>query len=301
MIRATFAVAAMTIAACAGAETSFQQSCSTSRDPRVEVYNRSGSIEIIGWDQEKVEVTGKLDDRVTRIDFDCSGDSVEISVVAPKWARAHLVLHVPRGSRLRLETVSANVEVEAITGEGIDIETVSGNVRIESGVEDIKVESISGAIAIENDGDEVGIENVSGSIRVKGTIGNLCIETISGSVHVDAEVDEIEAESVSGSLNIHARDVEEAELQSISGSVNFKGWLTDDGELEIEVLSGAVVVEFTRDVFGEYELTTFSGAFHCELEPLGAVESGKRALEFDYGDGDAEIRIESFSGSITVR
>jgi hypothetical protein len=68
----------------------------------VEVVNVEGSIEISGWDQPSVEVSGNIGDKVERVDVTSSANHTTVRVVLPSgnsWdgdSSAHLKIRVPQ-------------------------------------------------------------------------------------------------------------------------------------------------------------------------------------------------------------
>ena len=118
-----------------------------------------------------------------------------------------------------------------------------------------------------------------------------------------------DGETISGDIRIVAGQngdgaLAEVRAETISGSISYEGALTADGDLEAKTHNGRVTVTFSRDVPGKYELETFNGDITCEFgpEPTRKHEFGPgKTLSFTHGNGDADIAIDAFNGSIVVR
>ena len=109
---------------------------------------------------------------------------------------------------------------------------------------------------------------------------------------------------MSGSVTVEASDIEQGEFESVSGSVHFTGALLPGARLGAESHSGSVVLNLPADTSARFQIETFSGSINngfggAEAERTSRYAPGKR-LDFTLGSGDAQVRIESFSGSVTL-
>ena len=95
----------------------------------------SGSVRFVGWNRDEVRIEGTLERDVEGLDIDAGKNyiSIEVDLVDRSGgmhrADADLVIHVPEGSRIDAESVSANLEIEGIRG-AVSIESVNGDVRV---------------------------------------------------------------------------------------------------------------------------------------------------------------------------
>ena len=273
---------------------------------RVSVEVKSGKIRVHGWDRAEVRVVGTLGDRVKELKFDAKGSRTKIVAhlgLGMGQKSVDLDIYVPAGSELDIETVSASIRIEDMGSEDIDAQSVSGTIEIDRCDGEIAAESVSGTVSIAHAVEEVSVQTVSGGISVAGNPTNVEAETVSGSVVIDGVAESVEVESVSGSIRISGAALEECVAKTVSGSVRYTGGLVEDGEIDIHSMSGPITVRLSHPVDGEYRLSSFSGKIRLDLgegvQLTGGRGPGSR-LNFEYGDGDAEITVESFSGSITV-
>lgn len=156
------------------------------------IENLAGSVEVIGWDREEVEIIADLGRGTEGLDISSGGHHMDVEVELRSGRNidvegSDLVLHVPRGVELEVETVSADVTIEDLEGS-VSVDSVSGRVKIRGRMREVTVETVSGSIEVESDGLEDGdFESVSGSIRVQGRLdpqGDFSLETVSGSVEL---------------------------------------------------------------------------------------------------------------------
>src|SRR5262249_24964350 len=153
------------------------------------VHNVSGSVKIIGTDQEMVEIDGVMDDGVDGVTVTGQGDSVRVNVELRKHhggdSEARLEIRVPRNARLDIDCVSADITVRDVTGAAI-LNTVSGDLRIGGELKTIELKTVSGDIHIEAAGERLIAQSVSGDITISHAIGEVELETVSGDMKIDS-------------------------------------------------------------------------------------------------------------------
>ncbi|MGB5296292.1 MAG: DUF4097 family beta strand repeat-containing protein [Thermoanaerobaculia bacterium] len=266
---------------------------SASVSPSVDIENLAGSVRINGWDREEIKVSGVLGDDTDGLDFSGSGDSFDIEVEIPdSYGRRHrdldsdLEIWLPAGSSVSVETVSASIRVSGVDGR-LELESVSGEVSVDGAPTSVDVETVSGSIELSGSGTLAIAESVSGKIELSGVAGR------------------VEAATVSGSVKVEASDIEQGEFEAVSGSVRFTGALSAGARLSAESHSGSVVLNLPADTSARFQVETFSGSINNgfgggEAERTSRYGPGKR-LDFTLGSGDAQVRVESFSGSVTLK
>jgi len=278
-------------------------------DPDADIYikNISGSIKVEGWDRNDTRVRGTVGEDVERLEFDADGDDVEIRVIVPRNTRrakirTDLVINVPRGAELQIDTVSAPIEVRDITGDDHELKTVSGSIEVINCDGEFELNTVSGAIDHKDARADVDAESVSGSVEIGGSPGEVNAESVSGQVRVSGARESVDAESVSGSLRVEGEGIEDVEMNTVSGSIRFTGSIRDGGELNAKSISGSVELDLS-DTAGRYELNTHSGSIRNSFGP-DAERTNKygpgRELRFSQGDSATRFRAESFSGSVRI-
>jgi DUF4097 and DUF4098 domain-containing protein YvlB len=252
------------------------------------VENVAGSVTVQGWDQDLLRVTGALGDRVEELQVRGSEDRVEIEVEIPRHAHgpidANLQIQLPRSCRVELETVSAAVVVEDVTGELV-VESVSGGVRINGPGGEVSVESVSGAVSITGNRDQVQVATISGPIQLVGVRGT------------------VETASVSGGITIDGAGITRLEAESTNGKVLVSGGLVRAPRLDVESLNGTVEIHLPADFDATVSVSTFSGtirnAFGQKARRCSKFAPGEE-LEFSRGSGAGRIRIECFNGTVRL-
>ena len=274
------------------AEQRVEELRSIDPDATVEIEIISGSLEINGWERDEISIRGSIGDDVESLEVVGGANGITIEVEIPEgWGNrrrkidAHLQISVPATARLEVETISAPVVVKGLSGVA-SIATVSGGIDLSGSMRRATIETISGNIEVEGEQTRVEAESVSGSIRLSGV------------------AETVEVATVSGGMKIAAGSIARARLESVSGTIAFSGSLQGEGRLDAEAHSGGVVVELPADLSARFDVETFSGSIDNEFGPAAERSdrySPGRWLKFTTGNGEAEINIESFSGTIAIK
>lgn len=143
--------------------------------------------------------------------------------------------------------------------------------------------------------DELDIDSASGVIYIGNlTAKNASLESVSGAINLGGVIEnKLTVESVSGSAKIYA-DFVEADLESVSGKYEvYIGTKADS--LSAETVSGSVTAFVNKDING----------FTVDREGISGSITNEFAVTADsdkliYGDGSAEISIETVSGNLTL-
>lgn len=259
----------------------------------VEVSNIAGSIVVEGWNRAEVELTGTLADSIERVEFEVVGDRTTIEVKYPKNSKysehkhsgeADLKVMVPTGSTVEVEGISAEISVSGVDGD-LDLESVSGDVKVFGTPAAIDAASVSGDVQVDLAADEVELASVSGNVLVREVRGDL------------------EAATVSGDIIVESGLLLGGEFETVSGEITIEVAL-DRGDIDMESMSGTLVLAVPGSTIADFEVETFSGSIDNRLTGDQAMRTSKHTpgseLEFSTGSGGPKVSIASFSGSVTI-
>lgn len=256
----------------------------------VEVVNVAGSIEISGWDQAMVDVSGSIGDKVERVDVTSSANHTTVRVVLPSgnsWdadSSAHLKIRVPQKSELEVSLVSADLRVSGVTGNQ-HLQTVSGDIAGDASG-DLQVNTVSGDVRLAtHNSHNAQFKSVSGDLNITGADGNVQVSTVSGDSMLSlGTVMRGHFESVSGDV-------------SVASSV-----LAASGQFEATSVSGDVGVHFTTLPDADIDVQTFSGDIRNCFGPKPVEQQygpGSR-LSFRNGKGGGHVHIDTKSGDVEL-
>ena len=239
---------------------------------RVEIQWFSGSVNVAAHKEDIVRFSEEanrtltndnsvhywLDGTTLRIQFcnsgewDLNGLKKDLMVLLPE----ELML-----KELKLNGMSAEIEVDSIHAEELSLNTVFGDLAVTGCTitESADLDTTSGAVTAE----------------VLGALRELCMSTVSGKALVTAQrIDMVDMDSTSGDLLL---SVEEA-----------------PDRIDMSTVSGAVTLILPEDTGMTLRFNTVSGKLSSELP----VETdGKKSV---FGDGSCECRVDTTSGDLKM-
>ena len=282
-------VLGLALAASAAAED-VNRTLDAAADGHVHISNISGSVTVVGWSRDQVEVTGKIGPKVEELIVERSGDKITIKVKVPRKSgrgvESDLHVRVPERSSLDVGTVSADIDVTGVRGEQ-KLEAVSGDIETESDAADVTAGTVSGDVVIRGKGKDAETHSAS----------------VSGDVGLYELAGEVFAESVSGDLIIEDGSFDRASFNVVNGDIVFRSELRKGGKLKAETVNGEVDLRFAGNISGQFDIDTFNGGIDNCFGPK-AQRTSKYApgmeLSFSEGDGDARVTVSTVNGDISI-
>lgn len=264
---------------------------------RVEISNVKGSVTVLGWDRNEVQVSGQLGDGALPLAIDGSDDALTIKVKPQgkssgwlNWsgdnsmAPSTLTLRVPKGASLHVNVVSAPLSIDGIDGGDITVNTVSGKARINARTPSLSVNSVSGGIELAGHAGRADLQTVSGDILAPVLGGTASLQTISGRIQAGAG------------------PAQTLTLSTVSGDVQLSAKMTADGTLRIDSMSGNVQLQLPGNTAGKLHASSFSGDLRSDFgTPQDNGHGPGSKLDANLGDGDGKISVETFSGDLRIR
>lgn len=279
---------ALALASAAWAGEEIERTLQMSADGLVVVENLAGTVEFIGWDRDEVEVRGEAGDGVDEVQIDSSSKGVHVRIVNRNNQRhvdgTDLTLRVPKGASVEAESVSADLTVSGLRGGTIILQTVSGDVEVEAAPQRIDLQSVSGDVEFEGETQRSSFESVSGEIVVVGAAG------------------EVSAKTVSGDVSMEGGALDQGRFEAVSGDLVLSLSISDGGRVSCDSMSGDVRLSLPAGQEAEFAAQSFSGSIHSDFGESVRVSRGPGVvLEHRVGDNGAKVRLESFSGDISIR
>ncbi|MEX2307510.1 MAG: DUF4097 family beta strand repeat-containing protein [Pirellulales bacterium] len=253
---------------------------------KVEIDIGEGSIQVIGWDKNEVEVTGTIGDRVERLDVRKGKRKVWVRAYLPKDGEAReaeLVVYAPHSNDIDVQVFQGPILVSGIEGD-IQLETFSGDISVSGPCKRVEAGTVNGDITVDSAKRSAGADKV----RAKTVAGAIVIKNVRR---------EVEAQSISGPVTIAGNSLTKVVAKTVSGNVRFDGGLSRLGRLEIDTHSGEFIGVFPADLSAEFDITSYNGVVDNAFNPNAGSNQ-----DFIQGEGDpqAEVKATSFSGNIRV-
>ena len=193
-------------------------------------------------------------------------------------------IHVPRGIRLRVATISADVELNDLDGE-VGVRTVSGDVEGE------------------NLGARTHIKTTSGDIDLSGASGSVRVVTTSGDTELKLTASDVQVDAMSGDVDLDLASFDTVRASTVSGELAINGSMNPAGRVEGSTVSGDVRLHLTSSANAEVDCRTGPGGdidnglsrLQPQQGPIGST------LQATVGDGNGTIRISTVSGTIRLK
>lgn len=278
------------LSASAIADSDIDRTLEVDPESAIKITNTAGSVEVSGWSRSEVEITGEIGSGVEDLIFERNGKRVEIKVGVPHHSghsvSSDLVIQVPAASSLKINTVSADVDIADVHGE-IGIVTVSGDIDADAFESDIQMQTVSGDIELQGDDENcvTDLKSVSGDIDTQNLAG------------------EIRVNSVSGDLVVVNGAFDRVNGQTTNGDIHFDSVLRNDGRMSIETINGDLSINFSNDVSGRFDIETFNGEIDNCFGPDPVRTSQYTPgtdLKFSQGDGGSRVTIRSLNGDLDL-
>jgi hypothetical protein len=262
---------------------------------RLAVDNSNGSVEITGWDQDKVEIDGtqygstpELRDAI-KIDVVASGDLVQIRTIRPSDRHGNMgaryIIKAPRKVNLdRIVTSNGSVKLDDIEG-AVRVRTTNGSVR---------AARVRGNLEAQTS---------NGTVEARDLDGPATIRTTNGRVHADGVRGALQASTSNGS--IYARMVKPephraVRLETTNGGIELTMDSLQDNEVRASTTNGGITVKLPARIGARVHARTSHSAIHTDFDVNREDPSSKHSLDGVIGSGGPTVSLTSTNGSIRL-
>ena len=175
----------------------------------LDLENTNGSVRLVAWDEAKVRIEATKragSERALeelKVEIEGQGDRVSVRTryPHPHWlGRAGGVeyrVSVPRGARVRVNTVNGRVEVGGVTGS-VHASTVNGSVDLTEVGGPIEASAVNGSVEVDvarvDPSARSGISSTNGSVRLtlpRDASADVEAHTVNGSVGCDFDLADV--------------------------------------------------------------------------------------------------------------
>ena len=299
------------------------------RGGKVVISSRAGNIFVTGWDKDTVQASASSDSGPEPVEVHATGDAAHPRVLltasnpsARRFGReVRLEVKVPRYSDIetldgqRGDIVISDVEGTTVinTGNG-DVKVMrAGPLKVSRRSGDLTARDVKGDLTARSFSGEIVVENVTGLVDVASTNGDLTIHNGGGDVRANSAMGVIEIRCAKGRADVASASGSitltgvggDADASTASGEVIFTGLLRANGNYRLKSLSGEVLMTIQPDAPGfTATLSTYSGGLNTDfpLKVENPVQRGpiNRRLIGQFGNGQAKIALDSFSGTVKI-
>lgn len=262
---------------------------------RISVENFNGSIEISGWDQDSVDISGvkyaattELRDAI-KIDIVTTGDTIHIRTVRPSERRGNMgakyVIKAPRRTELE-RIISSNGPIR--------VTEIDGPARLRSS---------NGAIRVMNVRGNVEIQTSNGGIDIQDLEGGANLKTSNGRIRADAVRGSLEATTSNGSINAHLAKSDSGrpiKLESSNGSIDLTLDQMNRNDVYASTSNSGITLHMPPSMGARVKAHTSNSSISSDFEVQMQGAISKHNLEGTIGGGGPLLDLSTSNGSIRL-
>ena len=260
---------------------------------RLTVENFNGSIEVSGWDQDTVDISGvkyagskELLDTM-KIDVVNSGNSVQIRTVRPSVRHGNMgakyVIKVPR--KIELERISSS----------------NGSVRVNDIEGPARLRTSNGGIHTANLKGNLDAQTSNGGVEVLDLEGSAVLRTSNGRVHAEGVKGTLEAETSNGGINVHLTKAESGrpvKLETSNGGIDLTVDQANQNDVRASTSNGGITVHMPPSMGARVQAHTSNGSISSDFEVQVKGQISKHSLEGTIGSGGPLLDLSTSNASI---
>jgi hypothetical protein len=262
---------------------------------RLSVETFNGSVEVSGWDQETVDISGakygstqEAADEL-KVAIDNSPDSVSIRVTRPSDRRgnmgARFVIKIPRAAYLD-RIFTSNGSIRTLDG--------SGPARLHTSNAEIRVEALRGSLDAQTSNGPVELIDVDGDVKAHSSNGHIRAQGLRGG---------LEADTSNGSINARLEQVpagRPVRLETNNSGVELSLPANFANDIRVSTNNGGITLHMPYQVNAQVMARTSNSSISSDFELRMHGEFSKNRLEGVIGNGGPLIDLTTSNGSIRL-
>jgi DUF4097 and DUF4098 domain-containing protein YvlB len=260
---------------------------------RLSVETFNGSIEITGWDENTVDISGvkygptQESADSLRIDMDNTPDSVSIRAVRPSDRRsnqgARFTIRIPRSAVLdRIAT--SNGAIRTMDG--------AGPARLRTSNGQIRVQNLKGSLDAQTSNGSVELSDIDGDANVRSSNGHIRAERLRGS---------LEGTTSNSSINARLEDSgRPVRLDTSNGSVELVLPPRFGSDIRVGTSNSSITVHLPDEPNARVIAHTSNGSITSDFEVRMQGAFNKNHMEGTLGSGGNLIDLGTSNGSIRL-
>ena len=277
-------------------QTDFHYTYDLQPSGRIDAESFNGAIEIAGWDQNKVEITGtkygSTEERrdAVKIDVHNTPNSVEIRAVKPSSFQgnmgARFTMHVPRGAAIgRVDTSNGDIKVRDVS-TAAHLTTSNGPITVANVGGDVDAHSSNGALSAEAIGGGATLKTSNGHVRAEGIGGPLEAETTNSGI----------------SVRLDKAPASATKLKTMNGSIELTLGSAPKGDIRAETMNSGITLRLPDNTGAHVVADTSNGSISSDFSVAAkpGEDEEKTHLDGTIGSGGPTITLTTGNGAIRI-
>ena len=262
---------------------------------RLSVENFNGSVELTGWDENTVDISGtryastpEMRDSI-KIDISHAPDSVYVRTVRPSDRHGNMgvryVIKVPR-----------NAQVDRVT-------STNGAIRADGVQGPARFRTTNGQVRATNLHGNVEAQTSNGSVEVHVIDGNALLRTTNGRVHADEITGTLEAATSNGGISASVAKSDAGHpirLETSNGTVELAVNANPQGDIRVTTTNGGITVRLPASTGARLVAHASNSSINSEFDVRSQGPVEKHHLEGDIGAGGPRVDLTTSNGSIRL-
>lgn len=261
---------------------------------RVFLENFNGSVELLGWDKDTVQITGtkyasrqEVVDQM-KIEVVSEPNSLRVRTIRPFERNcqcgAKYTIRLPKKVALdRVESSNGSLRVENIDGEA-RLRTSNGSIRVMDMRGTIEAVTSNASIDVNSFAGGASLKTSNGRIRAEGVRGSFDADTSNASI--DVTIDELDA----------GRPLK---LDSSNGSINLTLLNWNQNPIVASTSNASVNVRLPTGVNAQLRARTSNSSITSDYE-VATTETSKNKLDGRIGSGGPLIELSTSNGGVRL-
>jgi DUF4097 and DUF4098 domain-containing protein YvlB len=274
----------------------FQYNFNLKSGGRLSVETFNGSVEILGWEKDSVQITGTKyagrEELLKEIKIDAKADdnSVTVRTVRPFGRHGNM------GAKYSIR-VPFKVELDRIVSS-------NGHIRVDDVQGTMRLETSNGAIRLRKVEGRLEAKTSNGAIEGDGLTGDATLHTSNGSVRLDRVFGALEAGTSNGGVHVRLgkpKPNEPVRVSSSNGSVELELEELDNNEIHATTSNATITLRLPTPVKARLRASTSNGGISTDFDVTTHGTLGKNFLEGDINGGGPLIDLSTSNGTIKVQ
>jgi DUF4097 and DUF4098 domain-containing protein YvlB len=260
----------------------------------VETYN--GSIEILGWEKDSVQITGTKyagrEELLKELKIETKADenSVTVRTIRPSgW-------HGSSGARYSIR-VPYKVDLDHIVSS-------NGHIRVEDVQGHARLETSNGAVRLRKVEGRLEARTSNGAIEGDGVVGDATVRTSNGGIRLEGVEGSLEATTSNGSLHVRLgkpKPDEPIRLTSSNGGIELEAEGLDNNEIHASTSNASITLRLAAPIKARLRASTSNSNVSTDFDVTTHGSMGKNFLEGEINGGGPLIDLTTSNGSIKVQ
>lgn len=263
---------------------------------RLSVENFNGEIEVAGWDQPSIEVTGtkyastqeRLDN--IRIDVQTVGGTTEIRTTRPSdW-------HGNQGARYLIRAPRKTVLDQVTSSNGsVRVHDMTSDARLHTSNGPVRMENITGGVKAETSNGAIDLDSVTGQVDVRTSNGRILANEISGPC---------EASTSNGGITLRFKNGPNGptRVSTSNGSVDITMAQAPKNGIRVDTSNGSITLDIPSNSSVHVNARTSNRVdSEFDLRETGSIDRDRHHVDGDIGEGGPLVDLTTHNGGIHIR